>query len=844
MLFDRQTNLIHVPYEFDKNEGGYIDYVEPFPLGTGLSSKVITTGQPLMLNTLEEEIANGAYFPPEIIEQGTGFFSQSWLGVPIIGNDQVLGIVALADARAYAFDENNLRLLQTLSSNVGASLEKGRLFAETQRLLKETEQRNTELAIINNVQLVLASKLDLQSIYELIGEKVCEVFNVQVVDIVTYDPATNLISMPYSYEKGDRSVISPREPYGFRLQVINSCEPLLINQNFEELAAQYNNPLVTGAWPKSALYVPMLVEDKVKGVISIQDLDRENAFSSSDVRLLQTLASSMSVALENARLFAETQRLLVETQQRTAELEIINRVGMALARQLDYEAIVAMVGERLREIFPEQMCSIALYNKATDTITWPYFASFDGGQINQEPVALGEGLTSHIIRSRQSLVLGTLQEAEAYGAVWVYEDQEQEPKSWIGVPILVSDEPVGVLAIQDMPENRYNENDARLLATLAASMGVALENARLYQETRHRADQMALTAEVGREMSATLDLQTVLQSTAAHVHELFQARDTILRLADHDGQQFPVLVALGKYADQHRSDVVTLGEGITGSIALSGQAEIIDDVSLDTRSRHILGTPEVEAIPETMMCVPLIARERTIGVLSVYRDRPDGLFTPVDLDFLVGLARQAAVSIENARLFAEIERQKKFSEALIQTSPVAIVILDQENQVTSWNPAAERLFGYSQAEAMGQLIMDLVTDDEMRLESLDFSRRMAQGDVVHSITRRRSKDGKEVDVELLAVPVIFEENRAGTFALYHDITELKRAEAAIQESERRLADIIDFLPDATLVIDREGKVIAWNRAIEEMTGITAEDHAGQGQITNMPFPSTASADRF
>ncbi len=457
----------------DKNEGGYIDYVEPFPLGTGLSSKVITSGQPLMLNTLEEEIANGAYFPPEIIEQGSGSFGQSWLGVPVIGNDQVLGIVALADSHPYAFNENHLRLMQTLSSNVGA-------------------------------------------------------------------------------------------------------------------------------------------------------------------------------ALENARLFDETQRLLVETQQRTAELEIINRVGMALARQLNNEAIIAMVGEGLSEIFPEQMCSIALYNKATDTISWPYFASFDGQQINQEPVALGPGLTSHVIRSRQPLVLGTLQEAEPYGVVWVYDGAEQEPKSWIGVPILVGDEATGVLAVQDMPENRYNENDVRLLATLAASMGVALENARLYHETQRRADQMALTAEVGREMSATLDLQTVLESTAAHVHELFQARDTILRLADQDGESFPVLVALGKYADQYRNDVVQLGSGITGSIALSGQAEIIDDLSLDERTQHVVGTPEVEEIPETMMCAPLIARERTIGLLSVYRDRPEGLFTPVDLDFLVGLARQAAISIENA----------------------------------------------------------------------------------------------------------------------------------------------------------------------------------------------------
>ena len=142
MLVDRNTNLIHVPYEFDRNEGGYIDYVEPFPLGTGVSSKVISTGQPLLLGTLEEELANGAYFPPEIIAKGSGFFSQSWLGVPILSNEKVLGLVALSDARPHFFNNNHLRILQTISSNIGVAFENARLFAESQAARQEAEAAN------------------------------------------------------------------------------------------------------------------------------------------------------------------------------------------------------------------------------------------------------------------------------------------------------------------------------------------------------------------------------------------------------------------------------------------------------------------------------------------------------------------------------------------------------------------------------------------------------------------------------------------------------------------------------------------------------------------------------
>ncbi len=142
-----------------------------------------------------------------------------------------------------------------------------------------------------------------------------------------------------------------------------------------------------------------------------------------------------------------------------------------------------------------------------------------------------------------------------------------------------------------------------------------------------------------------------------------------------------------------------------------------------------------------------------------------------------------STALQNARLFANLQSQKKFSETLIHTSPVAIVILDAENRVSSWNPAAERLFGYTPAEARDQSIIDLVSDDELRPELLEFSSMINQGKSVHSFVRRRSRDGKDLDLELFAVPVIFEENRAGTFVIYHDITELKRAEEELQKAK-------------------------------------------------------------
>ena len=123
-----------------------------------------------------------------------------------------------------------------------------------------------------------------------------------------------------------------------------------------------------------------------------------DAFGEADERLLSTVASSTGVALENARLFDETRRLLVETDQRAAELAVVNEIGQALATQLEFEAIVELVGERLRRSSRPHARDlfIALYDRAADLIPFPYWLD-DGQRLQDEPVELGQGLTSIVI---------------------------------------------------------------------------------------------------------------------------------------------------------------------------------------------------------------------------------------------------------------------------------------------------------------------------------------------------------------------------------------------------------------------------------------------------------------
>src|SRR5512136_3508918 len=135
-----------------------------------------------------------------LVEDGDQTQTQSWLGVPILLGDQVTGVISVQDAEPNLYNETHVRLMSTLAANLGTAIENARLFDETQRLLKETEQRVAELAIINSVQAALAAELNIQGIYDTVGDKIREIFHQADVGIRIFDFKTKMESYPYIYE--------------------------------------------------------------------------------------------------------------------------------------------------------------------------------------------------------------------------------------------------------------------------------------------------------------------------------------------------------------------------------------------------------------------------------------------------------------------------------------------------------------------------------------------------------------------------------------------------------------------------------------------------------------------
>ena len=173
--------------------------------------------------------------------------------------------------------------------------------------------------------------------------------------------------------------------------------------------------------------------------------------------------------------------------------------------------------------------------------------------------------------------------------------------------------------------------------------------------------------------------------------------------------------------------------------------------------------------------VPLIHRGRPIGTMNIDFAAPDRVMTPPEIELAEVIGGAIAGALESSLLFNAEQRQRQYFEALVNHIPTAVVNVDLEARIRSWNPAAEMMFGFTAAEALGQNIDTLLTSAAYRQEAVGYTQNsMKTPDLVQSITRRQRKDGTQVDVELLAVPLLLNGN-SGAIAIYHDISELQRA---------------------------------------------------------------------
>jgi PAS domain S-box-containing protein len=404
------------------------------------------------------------------------------------------------------------------------------------------------------------------------------------------------------------------------------------------------------SYPESAMSLAFQSGQDSWATLQVLDETEERKWSQDEQLLVKQVADQLSLALENARLFQET-------QSRAEELGVLNEMGRELSAKLEISAIADVIYRFTSRLMDTRNFFVALYDEKNQEKSFP-LAFEKGNRVQLSPTKLGNrGFSDHIIRNKKpvfapSNVLGHM---KSLGIEFVPLTEDDTPsQSWLGVPMMIGDRVLGLIAVQsvDTP-NIYDEHDRDILTTIASQAAIAIENARLFQEARRRAQETAALAELGREISVTLDLEVVMTRISTYARDLFQAESSAIYLPEADGVTWHAISVVGEDAEEIKNDPVNSGEGILGKIVLSKSGQIVNNASSASGALTVKGT--IERAHDHLMGVPILSLDRVTGLLAVWRAGQGNEFTPAELDFLTSLARQAAIAIQNARLFEETE---------------------------------------------------------------------------------------------------------------------------------------------------------------------------------------------
>jgi len=714
-IFNHETETLETPYcylkkRFEIESRSFSDH----PIARLMVNRI----QTITYRTLEEYRAMGGTVLENSEEYKSGMY------VPLMVGKELKGMLGVANLdKENAYSESDLRLLITLANSMSVALENARLFAEI-------EQRAAELQIINSVQEGLATKLDIQAIYELVGDKIREIFHNADTEIRIHDPKTNLIRFPYFIDMGKRIAVDPLPltDVGISSYVLRTGKTLVINENLMQESKKYGSKMLPGGHPaKSAVFVPLVVNHQARGLLALGDVEREHAFSETDVRLLQTLASSMSTALENARLFDETQSLLNETQQRNAELAIINSVQAGLAEGLaskrDIQAIYDLVGDKIREIFPNADTEIRVYDPKTNLFHVPYYIE-NGQRLAVGPISLSDArMSAHVLHTGQTLVINEniMQEMEKYGAKMM-RGRSYPAKSVVFVPLLVGNQARGLIALGNVErEYAFSQSDVRLFQTLANSMSTALENVRLFDETQRllketeqHAAELAIINSVQEGLASKLDMQAIYDLVGDKIRDLFSAQSVWILTFDLVTRTRQVKYSFEKGQRYYTSDLLPFNKLAEHLIATKKTLVFNQDAEARIVEFGMTAVAGTESFKSALF-VPLIADSEVKGFISLQNVEEENAFSESDISLLSTLTSSMSVALENARLFDETQRL--LQETKQRNAELAIINSVQEGLASKLDmQAIYELVGDKMQEifdAQSLLIITFDHDNEM-----------------------------------------------------------------------------------------------------------------------------------
>ncbi|MGH2521508.1 MAG: GAF domain-containing protein, partial [Anaerolineales bacterium] len=398
----------------------------------------------------------------------------------------------------------------------------------------------------------------------------------------------------------------------------------------------------------SAIYAPLPGQSGLAGWLAIGPKLSGEPYSREELRFVELLADQSALAIERATVITDLQR-------RVKELDVLSQMSQAVNFTLAYDDLLELIYAQASKIMDTRNFRIILKDARGTSFRYAFYVENNERLSDQENQAwpIGRGLASEIVRTGQPVRTDDyLAECRRRGVP----PRAKHFKAWMGVPLNAGADTIGVMSVAATDaEVVFTEEQLKVFWAIADQAASAIVKARLFQQTEQRARQLASLNEVSASMASTLELDPLLHRIIENSVDILDCEAGSLFLADIETGESVFRVAVGPVGQNLLGMRIAPGKGFVGEAVESGNALIVNDVQNDPR--WFKGSDESTGfVTQALMVVPLRRGERTIGAIEVINKRDGTPFNEEDKGLLTAFAGQAAVAIENARLFTQTDQ--------------------------------------------------------------------------------------------------------------------------------------------------------------------------------------------
>lgn len=646
------------------------------------------------------------------------------------------------------------------------------------------QQRALRLEVVNEVSALTATTLSLDRIYERVAEALARVIRFDALGVSVIDrERQEVVVLDVTASLSDL-----RLPLEGTLAewVVGERAPRRIDDIADPSAPAMSRAVLLRHGFHSAVLAPLISQGQVIGTLNVLHR-RRRAFSDADVEILTEIARPLAPAIEHARLHAEVVR-------QAEELAALNRTSQLITARLDLGSVLEAISRSVTTLMGSTGCGIGLLNADRSAIEHVAAHGLQTPEWRALSVPVGEGIIGGAAASGKAIRSDDLRSDPR--SVQRPVDEKEGIRSMLSVPLRGAGEIIGVISACSTAPGFFGERHETLLESFADQAGVAIQNARLFEESQRRARQTQALLEAGRAVSQSLELGETIRLILTQAREVLGVQSCGLFTLDRETEELALVASLDLEPAQGRIRI-HVGEGITG-VAVKGRRTVqSSDLHNDPRVRyHQLSAGGGF---RSMLAAPLLVGDEAIGALTALR-RDVHHFTPEEESLVSAFADQAAMALEHARLFSsvrtyseqleamvaartrELDEQKRFVEVVLETLPLGLFVLDGDLRVVSANrEGIDRLPFDTDGRPPFVELVPAAKADTIR----DFLEAVRRAGSVRQMEEEMPGDAEPRTLRLTAAPLrAAGRDSVHTLVLVEDITLRKRLERQMLLTER------------------------------------------------------------